>query len=121
MVDISIEGDRAIFRVEGTDRLWALRSQLDIPVAHIVGVDVDPAQASGWWHGLRLMGTNMPGLLAAGTFYTHGELVFWDVHDPAKTIIVSLSHERYRKLILEVAEPLASAAELRKAMANRPQ
>ena len=47
----------------------------------------------------------MPGLFAAGTFYYHGELVFWDVHDPANTIIVSLAHERYKKLIMEVVDP----------------
>jgi hypothetical protein len=47
----------------------------------------------------------IPGLFAAGTFYFHGEMVFWDVHDPAKTIVVSLEHERYKKLILEVRNP----------------
>jgi hypothetical protein len=46
------------------------------------------------------MGTDVPGLFAAGTFYFHSELVFWDVHDPSKTIIVSLDHERYKKLIV---------------------
>ena len=50
------------------------------------------------------LGTDLPGLFAAGTFYYYGELVFWDVRDPVKTIIVSLNHERYKKLILEVAD-----------------
>jgi len=59
------------------------------------------------------MGTDVPGLFAAGTFYFHGELVFWDVRDPAKTIIVSLEHERYKKLIIEVADPSATVARLR--------
>lgn len=52
-------------------------------------------------------------LFAAGTFYYHGELVFWDVHDPDKTIIVSLDHERYKKLIVEVGDPVAAALLLR--------
>jgi hypothetical protein len=116
MVDVSIDGDRAIFQVEGFDKLWALRSRLEIPVAHITDVAIDPEQARGWWHGLRLMGTNMPGVLAAGTFYFHGELVFWDVHDPANTVIISLTHERYKKLILEVADPAETVARLRAAM-----
>jgi len=115
MVDVSIDGDRAIFQVEGFDQLWAFRSRLEIPLAHITDVVIDPDQARGWWHGLRLMGTNMPGVLAAGTFYFHGELVFWDVHDPAKTIILSLAHERYKKLIIEVADPAVTVASLRAA------
>src|SRR5258708_2576147 len=98
MVDVSIDGDRAIFQVEGFDKLWAFRSRLEIPLAHLTDVAIDPDQARGWWHGLRLMGINMPGVLAAGTFYSHGELVFWDVHDPANTVIISLAHERYKKL-----------------------
>ena len=40
MVDITIAGDRAIFRVEGMHKLWAFRSELEIPLAHIRGVDV---------------------------------------------------------------------------------
>jgi hypothetical protein len=113
MVAVSIEGDRAVFQVEGLDKLWALRSRLEIPLAHIARVDIDPEQARGLWHGLRLMGTNLPGVLAAGTFYFHGEMVFWDVHDPARTIIISLEDETYRKLIIEVEDPVRAVALLR--------
>jgi hypothetical protein len=116
MVDVSIDWDRAVFQVEGFDKLWALRSRLEIPLAHITDVVIDPEAARGWWHGLRLLGTNMPGLLTAGTFYFHGEMVFWDVHDPAKTVIISLTHERYKKMIIEVADPAATVARLRAAV-----
>jgi hypothetical protein len=105
MLNVSLVDDRAVFEVEGLHRLWALRSQIEIPLAHITDVGFDPDQVGRWWHGWKLLGTNVPGLFAAGTFYYHGELVFWDVHDPDKTIIVSLEHERYKKLILEVEDP----------------
>jgi hypothetical protein len=58
----------------------------------------------------------VPGLFAAGTFYYHGELVFWDVHDPARTVVVSLDHERYKKLIVEVQDPIFVASQLRGAV-----
>src|SRR5205823_3974875 len=105
MVDVTIEGDRAIFTVEGFDKLWALRSRLEIPLAHITDVEVNHDEVGRWWHGFKLAGTDVPGLFAAGTFFFHGELVFWDVRDPVKTVIVSLNHERYRKLIVQVADP----------------
>jgi hypothetical protein len=43
-------------------------------------------------------------------------MVFWDVRDPQKTIIVSLEHEFYKKLIVEVADPPAVAALLQSAL-----
>ena len=39
-----------------------------------------------------------------------GELVFWDVRDPKRTVIVSLAHERYKKLIVEVPDPSSVVA-----------
>jgi hypothetical protein len=115
MVNVTLLNDRAVFEVEGLHRLWALRSRLEIPLAHITGVKIDPEQVALWWHGWKLVGTEVPGLFAAGTFYFHGELVFWDVRDPAGTIIVSLDHELYKKLIIEVPDPQAAAARLRTA------
>jgi hypothetical protein len=58
----------------------------------------------------------VPGLFAAGMFYYHGELVFWDVLHPERAIIVSLQHERYKKLIVEVADPAETVTMLRQAI-----
>jgi hypothetical protein len=116
MVDITVQGDRVIFEVEGLDRLWALRSRLEIPLAHVIDVETNAEQVGRWWHGLKLWGTDVPGLFAAGTFYYHGELVFWDVRDPANTIIVTLDHERYKKLMVEVVDPAGTASRLRGAL-----
>ena len=113
MVTVSFTLTTVIFEVEGIDKLWALRSRLELPLAHITGVRADPSVAHGWWHGLRLGGTNIPGLLTAGTFYHDDGFVFWDVHDPAQTIVVDLDHEHYRALVIEVAEPARVVADLR--------
>jgi hypothetical protein len=113
MVSVSVGNGYAVFEVRGLDQLWALRSRLDIPLTHITNVEHDPEQVGRWWHGWKLLGTDVPGLFAAGTFYYHGELVFWDVSEPANTIIVSLDHERYKKLIVEVADPEAVVKRLR--------
>jgi hypothetical protein len=104
MVTIKIEGDKAIFEVQGWDKLWSLRSRLEIPLAHIKRARIDPAPAMGWFQGLKLAGTDVPNIFRAGTFYQQGELVFWDVHEPKNTIVIDLDHERYKKLIIEVAD-----------------
>jgi hypothetical protein len=118
MVDITIDGDRAIFEVRGLHKLWSLRSVIEIPLAHITGVEANAEQVGRWWHGFKLLGTDAPGLFAAGTFYYHGELVFWDVRNPDDTIIVSLDHERYKKLIIEVADVQAAVRTLRSALST---
>ncbi len=105
MIEISVDGDKAVFEVEGFDKLWAFRSRLEIPLAHIKSVRADPAVAHGWYHGLRLLGTHMPGVLTAGTFHRDGNNVFWDVHNPERTIVLELDHEFYDQLIIEVPDP----------------
>jgi hypothetical protein len=62
------------------------------------------------------MGHRRAWPFAAGSFLYHGELVFWDVRHPEQTIIVSLAHERYKKLIVEVENPTAAAAMFRDAI-----
>jgi hypothetical protein len=42
MVDVQLEGDHAVFQVEGFDNIWALRSRLEIPLTHIKQVEADP-------------------------------------------------------------------------------
>ena len=108
MVDVRLSGDKLVLNVEGADKLWALKSSLEIPLQHVVSVKADPEAAKGWYHGLRLPGTNIPGVLTAGTFYHDGKRVFWDVHHPEKTIVVELRDERYNQLIVEVADPAAA-------------
>ena len=105
MVDISVSGGKLILDVRGTDQLWALKSSLEIPLQHVTGVRADSSVAHGWWHGIRLPGTNIPGVITAGTFYQHGRRVFWDVHNPDNTIVIELRDERYSELIIEVADP----------------
>jgi hypothetical protein len=116
MVRVSIHGDRVRFEVEGWDKLWALKSHLEIPLAHVLAARVDPEPARGWWHGLRLPGTQIPGLLTAGTFYQSDGAVFFDVHDPERTVVIDLDHEHYQRLVIEVEQPMEVVESLRAAI-----
>ncbi len=116
MVNVTIAGDRVVLDVEGLDKLWSFRSRLEIPLAHITDVEADPSQIGRWWRGWKVMGTDLPGVFAAGTFLQRDGMVFWDVRHPESTIIVSLEHEFYKKLIVEVAEPSVTVEQLRSAL-----
>jgi hypothetical protein len=118
MVRVSIDGNRAHFEVEAWDKLWALKSHLEIPLSHITSARVDPEPARGWWHGLRMPGTQIPGVLTAGTFYQGDGAVFYDVHDPERTVVIELAHEHYRRLVIEVEDPSAVATSVNDAIAK---
>ena len=105
---IDIKGDSLIVDIEGADKLWTLKSRLEIPLANVVGADTAEAEAREWLHGIRLGGTHIPGVISAGRFYSHGKhgkWVFWDVHDPAKAIGIELRDEHYSKLIVGTDNP----------------
>lgn len=108
MVDLSVADGNLILHVRGADKLWAFKGSLEVPLAHVAGVRADPDIAHGWWHGIRLLGTNLPGVITAGTFYQDGKRIFWDVHNPDNTIVISLRDERYGELVVEVADPAAA-------------
>ena len=119
MVDITLSGDNAIFEVEGFDKLWSLKSRLQIPLAHIKGAHADPEPAMGWLQGYKVWGTDIPNVFKAGTFFQSAGLVFWDVHDPLNTIVIDLENEHFAKLIIEVAAPDAAVSLLQQAISQR--
>jgi len=116
MVDLSVAEGKLVIHVEGADKFFALKSTLEIPLQHIAGIRADPEAARGGWHGLRMPGTQIPGWVTAGTFYQHGQRVFWDVHNPEKAVVIELHDERYRELIVEVADPTAAVEMVRGAI-----
>lgn len=119
MVKVSIDGGLVHCDVEGMDQFWSLRSHLEFPLSHVTAVHFDPDAARGWWHGLKLFGSQIPGFLTAGTFYEHGGVVFYDVHDPDRTVVIELDHERYSRLIIEVEDPESTLAMIQRAIAKR--
>ena len=116
MVELSVAGGKLTLHVMGADKLWALKSSLEIPLAHIAGVRADPDVARGWWHGMRMPGTNVPGVITAGTFYQDGKRIFWDVHHPERTIVIDLHDEQYNQLIIEVADPQIAINQIQSAL-----
>jgi hypothetical protein len=119
MVDVTVQGDRITFEVEGWDKFWALKSRLEMPLDHVKGARVDEEAAKGWWHGVKLGGSDLPGVITAGTFYRKGRLVFYDTHKPENTIVVDLDHENYDQLILQVRNPETAVKTIMEAVGRK--
>jgi hypothetical protein len=114
MARVEIAGGELTVHVEGLDKVLALRSQLHIPLAHVKGVSTDVAQIADRFKRFAAfrVGTNVPGLVRAGTFYEEGGWVFWDVHDLNSALLIELSHEHFRQLVIQVPDPEAAAASI---------
>ena len=107
MVKPEITNDSLVLHVQGADKFWAFKSELTIPLKHIVDIRIDDEIVKGWWRGIKFPGANIPGVLTAGTFYQDGKRIFWDIHHPEAAIVISLEHESYDELVIEVEDPKA--------------
>lgn len=117
MAEVELTEDAMIIHVRGMDRIFALKSRLEIPLSHVAGAKVGAEVAHpAWWKSLRLTATQIPWVVTAGTFYQEGERVFWDVHDPEKVVVIQLKDERYARLVIGVDDPPATAAAIRGAI-----
>ncbi|UGT55193.1 hypothetical protein [Nocardia asteroides] len=117
MAEVSIDGADLVVRIEGLDKLWALKSRLVIPLTNVRGATVDPGIVKER-KGIRAPGTHLPGVITAGTFHIDGEQVFWDLRDPDKAVVVELADERYARLVIEVDNPAEVVALIEKACAH---
>jgi hypothetical protein len=119
MVHVSIQSDRLRLDVEGWDKLWAFMDHLEVPLAQVREVRADPAAARGFWHGWKSPGTQIPGVITAGTYYQGGHATFYDVHDPQRAIVIELEGGDYRRLVVEVEHPAEVVTRLQAAIARR--
>ena len=116
MAKVELTRYALVVHVRGMDRLWVLKSRLEIPHSHVVGAEVDPEVAQGWRKGLRAPGTHVPRVITAGTFYQEGARAFWDVHNPERTVVIHLKDERYARLVIEVDDPASTVAPIQGAL-----
>jgi hypothetical protein len=106
--------DRLIVRPVGLVRFWALSRGVEVPIASVVDVGVSvPGELP---RGMRLPGTYLPGVMTAGTFRSGGERALWMVGRNSTVLVIELTGERYRHLVLGVEDPEAAREAIRAAL-----
>ena len=113
MTKLSISDGQLIVEMQGWDKLWALKSRLEVPLRHVSGARAADGERA---RGLRLPGTYIPGVITAGTFRSRGENVFWAVHRPQEAIAIDLHDEFYSRLVIQVDDPAAAIAAIQAAL-----
>src|SRR5262245_6438090 len=107
MARVYIEGENLVVAIEGLDKLWTLRSHLEIPLSHVRGATIDPDIINDP-KGFPAPGEFFPGVVVTGTYYLEGERIFWDIHDPNKSVVIELADERFSRLVIGVDDPQAT-------------
>jgi hypothetical protein len=114
MTTIEILGGKLQLTVHGLDVILAFRRHLEIPLEHVRGavVGVSPEAKVRLSHSLRIPGTSLPGVINAGSYVEDGRWMFWDIHSGERAITISVHHEHYDAIIVDVEDPVATVAKI---------
>jgi hypothetical protein len=104
MVNITKNDNDFVFEVKGLHKVWAFKSEIRIPVEHVVKAYQDETQIKDF-NIAKIIGTNVPYGLHAGTFYQNGGIIFMDMSNKKNAIILDLKDEKYKQFIIEVENP----------------
>ncbi len=100
MAHIDVASDKLEITLSLGDEILSLHGAFHVPYTHISSVSTDRVPDE-WFRGFKI-GTNVPGVKTAGTFITGDGSIFYDFHNPERCLTLSLTHETYRQVVIEV-------------------
>ena len=104
-------------RLNGWEKLAALSGDVRVPLAQVRGATEDDG-FDGSALGLRLPGTHIPFVLAAGTFIKHGDRQFVCTRRSLRTIVIELAGNEWARLVVGVRDAHGTAARINAAVAR---
>lgn len=99
------------------EKLSALSGDIRVPLGMVRGATEDDG-FEGRALGLRLLGTHIPFVLAAGTFIKHGDRQFVLTRRTLRTIVIELTNAKWTRLVIGVRDPHDAAARINAAVAR---
>ncbi|CAB4344067.1 MAG: hypothetical protein F2839_06735 [Actinobacteria bacterium] len=114
---VDIYDQKLVVRFVGWSRLWALKSQLSFPIENVLSATHDLG-ALPRRLGFRVLGTWIPKIITAGTFYWNKEWSVWNIRSGKNCVVIRLRNEKYSYLVLEVDDPSEIAARITAAISN---
>jgi hypothetical protein len=115
---MDITPDALIVRLRWWEKICALHGDLRIRLDHVRGATDDDG-FRGWELGLRLAGTRLPGVIAAGYFRKQGQTLFAYLTRNRQPLVIELRDEPWARAIIGVADARATAARINAALTRR--
>ncbi len=119
MATVTIEGDELVIGQSLIESVLSLRSELRFPLACVTGITADPTIGSEP-KGVRAPGTQVPGLLTAGTFHRDGNRAFWNIRRGTHAVVITLEGAQFDQLVIDVGDPYAVVTAVNSARSWRP-
>lgn len=120
MAKINVKGDQLIISMEGSRKLWALKSELSIPLDNVTKVTVNPEIWKGTpKFGQKRIGTDLYGFYFAGTFIQDGNKVFYDLKRKEDAVVVTLKDEEFDCLVVGVEDSNTTVELIEKSLNNK--
>ncbi|MBD2060268.1 hypothetical protein H6F88_30450 [Oculatella sp. FACHB-28] len=100
-MNLQIEGDRLKINLTFLEKLLALQFNyaFEIPLAQIEQVSTEKPSSRLQY---RMPGTAIPGLFAAGTYYSDRGREFWYVTGDRHYLVLDLKDEFYQRVVLSL-------------------
>ena len=109
MVSISVGKDGVTIRLDGTKKILAIKSKITVPLGNIIKVSTE--QVKPVWLPKSRLGTHVPGVFMAGTFWLRkGGKTFYYVRDFSNCITLTLKDHEYSKVIVQVGKDKEAVA-----------
>lgn len=106
-----------IVHLTAWESVWSLCRSFRVPLAQVRGATEDNG-FGGSALGLRIPGTHIPGLIAAGTFVKDGDRQFVYTRRRLQTIVIELAGNDWARLVVGVPDARVEAARINAAVAR---
>lgn len=116
-VEIRTSTKTLSLRVTGADRVFGLRSRLEVPMGEVIGARTLPAQEAKSDLWIRTGGLGLPGVATVGHFRgREAKKQWWRVYRAGEVLVIDLTPEsRFDRLVLQVDRPDRTAARINSA------
>jgi len=116
--ELLVEGDRVVVRLSGWRRVLATKSGFSFSLASITRIEHDPVARAHVRSGLRNWKRHGQGLWRIGVYHGIDGWSFWAIGLGRNAVLMECSGERFRYVVVEVADPAATVRAIRTAAAR---
>jgi hypothetical protein len=120
MPQLELTDHELIVRMGQWEQMMALSADVHVPLTQVRSAIQNDGYGgpSGFKLGLRLPGTHVPFVVAAGTFLKSGDRQFVFTRRTLHTVVIELTGNEWTRLVIGVPDAHAAAARINAALAR---
>jgi hypothetical protein len=113
-----VDDERVVVQVSRWRKILATKGTVAFPIDSIVRVEHDPIARAHVKIGIRQWRKHGTGVWRLGVYHGLDGWSFWSIGVGRNTVLIECSGQRYRFVVVEVADPGRTVREIRSAMAR---